>query len=256
MGRYDSSRTRVAPVFDALLDRDLTGQSWLTTLMRLGSRSDATEIPADAKLITNHRSSWGKHERRLDPHPELLRWLVKNIEGGRGGLGTSKTTRDNREKLIARDPTTINLALQLLEDTVVQPKWYVLEGPSQPDAYLEATEFILVIEGKRTERGQTTTTSWMSNRNQMLRHMDAAAWNAPPGKRIYGLMIVEGKEGGDDPWNEECAAIVSDAVMSRGLPHLNADERRALTSGFLGFTTWQRVCRTFELPWPPVEDSA
>ena len=67
MGRYNSSRTRVAPVFDSLLRRDQTGYSWLTTLMRLGSRSDATEIPADAKLIANHPSSWGKHERRLIP---------------------------------------------------------------------------------------------------------------------------------------------------------------------------------------------
>jgi len=222
--------------------------------MRLGSRSDHTEIPADAKLISNHPSWWGKHERRLDAHPELLRWLIKNLEGGTGGLRTSATTREHRDKLIARDPTTINLALQLLKDSVVRPKWYVLEGPSQPDAYLEAAHFILVIEGKRTERGQTTTTSWMSNRNQMLRHMDAAAWNASPGKRVYGLMIVEGMEGGDDAWNAEGDAIMSDVVMNSSLPHLRPDERQALASGFLGFTTWQRVCRTFELPWPPAAD--
>ena len=142
-----------------------------------------------------------------------------------------------------------------MEDSVVRPKWYVLEGRSQPDAYLEAVDFILVIEGKRTERGQTTTTSWMPNRNQMLRHMDAAAWNGPPKKRVYGLMIVEGGDGADDAWNAECDAITSDAVMNLSLPHLGADERQALASGFLGFTTWQSVCRTFELPWPPVEDA-
>src|SRR5207237_7926354 len=105
------------------------GRSWLVRLMRLCSRSAATEIPADARLITDHPSWWGKHERRLGPHPELLRWLVQNLKGGKGGLGTSQTTRDNREKLIARDSTTINLALRLLRDSVVRPKWYVLEGP-------------------------------------------------------------------------------------------------------------------------------
>ena len=254
MGRYNSSRTRVAPVFDLLLRRDPTGHRWLTSLMRLGSRSDVTEIPADAELIANHPSWWGKHERRLNPHPELLRWLIKNLKGGTGARDTSQATRENRERLIARDPTTISLALQLLQDSVVQPRWYILEGPSQPDAYLEAADFILVIEGKRTERGQTTTTFWMSNRNQMLRHMDAAVWNAPPGKRVYGLMIVEGKEGRDDAWKAECDAIMSDAVVNSSLPHLTPDERRALASGFLGFTTWQRVCRTFALPWPPAAD--
>jgi len=39
MGTYDSSRTRVAPVFDALMDRDPTGQTWLLPLLELGSRS-------------------------------------------------------------------------------------------------------------------------------------------------------------------------------------------------------------------------
>src|SRR2546430_16108881 len=106
MGRYNSSRTRVAPVFETLLRRDRTGRSWLIRLLRLGSRSDATEIPADARLITDHPSWWGKHERRLDPHPELLRWLVQNLKGGKGGLGTSQTTRGKPEKVIARDSTT------------------------------------------------------------------------------------------------------------------------------------------------------
>lgn len=227
--------------------------------MQLGSRRSAAEIPADASLIVTQGSWWGDEERRLKPHPALLRWLVQNFEGGKGGLGTSDTTRRKRKKLMKRDPATISLALRLLIDSVVRPKWYILEGPSQPDAYLEADDFILVIEGKRTERGQTTATSWMANRNQMLRHMDAAAWNAPKGKRVFGLMIVEGDASGDgmtasDEWVTKCETIRSDAVMNSSLPHLSTAERRLLADGFLGVTTWQRVCRTFQLPWPPAKD--
>lgn len=40
MGKYDSSRTRVAPLFDALLARDNSGESWLDALLALGSRSE------------------------------------------------------------------------------------------------------------------------------------------------------------------------------------------------------------------------
>lgn len=37
MGKYDSSRTRVVSVFDALMDRDPTGVEWLLPLLNLGS---------------------------------------------------------------------------------------------------------------------------------------------------------------------------------------------------------------------------
>ena len=250
-GEKNSSKTRVTPVFNSLLRQDRTGQSWLVTLMRLGSRRGGTEIPNTAKLIANHGPWWGKDERRLDPHPKLLRLLIQNLKAPKVVPRTSQDARDQRDKLIAGDRATICLALELLEKSVVRPKWYVLEGPSQPDAYLEAEDFVVVIEGKRTEHGQTTATTWMPNRNQMLRHMDAAAWNAPSGKRVYGLMIVEGSDGGDEKWNTECEVLISDTVMGPSLPHLGADERRALASGFLGFTTWQKVCQTFQLPWPP-----
>jgi hypothetical protein len=35
MGTHDSTRTRVAPVFDALLARAATGRSWLPALLAL-----------------------------------------------------------------------------------------------------------------------------------------------------------------------------------------------------------------------------
>lgn len=261
LGKHNSSRTRVAPVFESLLSKDRSGRSWLVPLMQLGSRSSAAQIPVDGGLIENHESWWGTNERRLKPHPALLRWLAQNFERGTGGRETSEATHENRQKLLDRDPATITQALQLLATSGTPGKWYVLEGFSQPDAYLEADDFVLVIEGKRAERGQTTATSWMANRNQMLRHMDAAAWNAPKGKRVFGLMIVEGEASGDgmtasDEWVKGCDAIRSDAVTNRSLPHLSAAERRTLVDGFLGVTTWQRICHTFKLPWPPVEENS
>lgn len=221
--------------------------------MELGSRSSAADLPRSGRLIADHEAWWGKKERRLKPHPGLLRWLVRHFKGGNGGHATSKTTRRNRRKLLKRDPATVPLALRLLKDSVARPQWYILEGKSQPDAYLETDDFILVIEGKRTERGQTTTTSWMAGRNQMLRHMDAAAWNAPKGKRVFGLMIVEG-DSGDHDWIKDCEAIVSKDVVTKSLPHLGVSARQELARGFLGATTWQEVCKKFNLPWPPVED--
>lgn len=139
MGTYDSSRTRVAPVFDALMDREPSGQTW--SLLELGSRS-VGRLPNSTKpaLIPNHPRWWGNNERRLDPPQSLLRWLIANAsapasEGFWGGVGT----RAKRERLVARDPEVIAEALRLLKSSSTFRKWYVLEGRSQPDALLETT---------------------------------------------------------------------------------------------------------------------
>ena len=155
----------------------------------------------------------------------------------------------------------MRIALQKLDLPVPRRAWYVLEGQSQPDAYFETTEFVLVVEGKRTEREATSTTTWMPKRSQMLRHMDAASWATFGGKRVYGMMVVEG-EGGLDAvtpsayWNAEANAQVLEPTLHCSLPHRTQSERRAMADGFLGVTTWQRVCAAFSLAWPPTKDAA
>jgi hypothetical protein len=39
MGEYNSTVTRVWPIFDCLLHNDPTGTTWLPSLLKLGSRS-------------------------------------------------------------------------------------------------------------------------------------------------------------------------------------------------------------------------
>lgn len=225
--------------------------------MALGSRRADVRIPANAQLIDRHEAWWGDHEKSLPPPKSLLQLLLTKVKAGKQSLGKSPTTRENRRKLFAGDPETLSLARKLLGGTY-RPDWYVFEGLSRPDAYLESDDFVLVIEGKRTETGSTTTTTWMPGRNQLLRHMDAAM-NAQREKEspkpVFGMMIVD--EKGPTPmatWHAECAAITSAKTLTDSLPHLSENERQLLAQGFLGVTTWQTVCREFGLPWPPVED--
>ena len=72
MGKYNSSMTRVRPVFNALYDRDPTGRSWLPFLLALGSRSSGT-FPDLGDLIGPP-----KYEFEADPDPRYLLWLVSN----------------------------------------------------------------------------------------------------------------------------------------------------------------------------------
>jgi hypothetical protein len=160
-----------------------------------------------------------------------------------------------------RDPTVVAEALADLRSLVragrnPSKKWFVLEGLSRPDALLETEHLAVCIEGKRTEKSCTTTTEFMTCRSQLLRHMDAAM-QAFPGKRILGLLIVEGDGGGpgaveaSEYWRKQSEAQYAAAMVRDSLPHRTASERQALSDGILGVTTWQAVCAEFRIPWPP-----
>ena len=53
--------------------------------------------------------------------------------------------------------------------------------------------------------------------------------------------------GAEPPAKEQ----VSPVLLEKSLPHRTDGERADIAQGFLGVTTWQRVCREFGLPWPP-----
>jgi hypothetical protein len=257
MGIYDSSRTRVVPVFDTLMDRDSSAETWLLPLLRLGSRSADRLLGVVAgALIPNHPRWWGKNERRLQPPKALLRWLAGHLSApASDDLWGGPATRAKREHLVARDPSTISEALRLLEGPFASRVWYVLEGRSQPDACLETDALVVVIEGKRTEGKATTVTTWMPARSQMLRHMDAA-WDIRGAKRVLGLMIVEGQGAAEavmptEHWLIQANEQVLPRTLADSLPHRSAKERDQIADAFLGVTTWQRVCAEFGIGWPP-----
>ena len=258
MGIHNSSKTRVVPVFDWLMDADGTGTTWLPQLLQLGSRAAGRlDARAIGPLASGHERWWGDHERSLYAPVGLLRWLVRNgvkpqseAQWGRG----DETIR-KRHLLVEQDPETIAVALDLLQRGVVSRGWHVLEGPSRPDAYLKTESTIVVVEGKRTEREATTTTTWMTRRSQILRHMDAA-WEVRGHRRVLGLMIVEGDGGWDatEPspfWLAEAGRQVASPLFDDSLPHRDPATRAELANSFLGVTTWQRVCAQFRIPWPP-----
>ena len=255
MGRYDSSLTRVQPVFDQLRSRDPSGESWINKLLalpRFGSGHEARN--RTYRLLSGREGTtyaWGEFEKALDPPLSLLRWLVRNLVDpeNESALGRSRT-RQKREALIRRDPEVIAQALGLLEREPRTRAWYVFEGPSQPDVYLETEQAIIVIEGKRTEPGPTTRTTWMPCRHQMLRHLDCA-WEIRNSRDVFGFFIVEGTSSGELPpeWAKNALRTVSNKALEDSLPHRRPSDREAIRQCFLGVTTWQAVCKELGLEW-------
>ena len=92
----------------------------------------------------------------------------------------------------------------------------------------------------------------------MLRHMDAA-YKQARNKKVLGMMIVEGSGGAEavtpnEYWPKEAEAQVKPGMIDASLPHRIPAEHMKIAEGFLGVTTWQRVCLEFSLLWPPIAD--
>lgn len=198
----------------------------------------------------------GEDERRLDPPLSLLRWLAGNISCvSVNRSGDKGEIRSKRQALACGDPEVLCEALEQLDAGKTKSgkgKWWVLEGPSSPDVFLESNSIVFVLEGKRKEGSITTKTTWMAERNQLIRHMDAA-WEVSRGRKVFGMLLVEGDE--NDPFSVPEKWLLADIkLLESSLPHRSTEVQQKLKNGILGVATWQRVCREFEISWSSLPD--
>ena len=244
-GRFDSSRTRVAPFFDYLLARDPTGETWLPKLLALPAHGAGVTCPPGVGTLQDH--GWGESERALQPPASLLSWLIRNLRCP-SSMKEEHLSPERRD-LIRGDPDRIKEGLDLLQHSPNDRVWYVMEGPSYPDAFLATSEAVIVIEGKRTESGPTSKTTWMPVRLQILRHLEAALGLAGP-RSLWGFFMVEAAPDGSIPqvWLDACAATLDERILEQSLPHRSAEEREAIAEAFLGVTTWQHACSELGVP--------
>jgi len=257
MGKHDSSKTRVVPIFDQLYRRDEKG-SWLRELVSLPVAGNPVFCSADCDFTIQDKG-WGKHENKLDPPVALLSWLIRHLEP----LLTGKLSEDYRkaqkpsELLEGSDKARLE-ALALLRNNPLGEKWHIFEGPTQPDVFIQTPDFIIVIEGKRTELTPTISTKWMLGRHQMIRHIDCA-WEIAGKRKIVGFFIVEGNGAdGDVPknWVQYAEQTMASGAIASSLPHRGPEEQRGIVSCFAGVTTWQRVCKMFNIDWATLPNVA
>jgi hypothetical protein len=244
MGKHDSSRTRVAPVFTRLHCWDPSGKHWIPELVAL---ADPARRSLNITRLTE--ALWWPREARLGAPRALLKWLIENCEAPArdSAWGEGEETRAYRRRLVARDNPTRKDALSRLDRGEVAKAPHILEGPSQPDVYLATPEVIVVIEGKRTEDGPTTCTSWMRIRHQMLRHLDGA-WDHRDGRQVLGLIILEEADLSAKPWVKYASEIASPDVLRASLPHRTDEQRSLISQAFCGLTSWNAVLRQFNIP--------
>jgi hypothetical protein len=264
-GSYNSSITRVRPVFQQLLKRDV--RDWLPVLLRLSNKGYGKELSKNPgellpelieKRVYKDRviARYGIPEIKLEacfeyplaPPNAFLRWLIEHPErmswpchkDGRE-LQFRSITQKWRECLLMRAGTkeyieSKETALaELLRFGVHRSrrKWWAFEGFTEADCYLETYHLILVIEGKRKEK-TSEDISWYPERNQVIRNLEVVSEQAKAKRKEYAVMVCAQAE--------DLGANSLEANAEKGMPHLNSLERCAITDHYLGCVLWKDLC--------------
>jgi len=178
-------------------------------------------------------------EYSLPPSERFLLWLIERVGEEckpRKGLRQEQLIAGRRADLFGDDATLRQEAqreairsLMLHGPRASRNQWWALEGFTSVDCYLETSDMVLLIEGKRTE-SVSLGTDWCATRNQIARNLEAAR-NAAQGRR-YAVLLL----------GEQQTPVGREEIVA-GLPHMTELESSFLSQHYLGCVTWQQVCK-------------
>ncbi len=247
--QHDSTLARVQPFFQALLTRDPSGRSWLSSLLRatphgpaqLGDLIDSPgsiSIPLSVPTVTGRLACF---QYPASPPQELLMWYVENPERltWPPDQAMSPETTKLRNALIRDDPPGAQARAQERARELVLTRasrlreWWRFEDVTTLDCVLITERLALTVVGKRTE-GLSIATDWYPARSQLVQNLEAARSIAED--RRWASVLVSDRpllEGSD----EHLERTLADAA-----PHLDQVRRDALHRAYLGNITWAEAC--------------
>jgi hypothetical protein len=217
MGKLDSSRCVVKPVFDELMKSGKITDFIKMVLPQRQAIGDVVEI----------RYSGHGGEKVIQPKPEFLDWCRHHPE--------ALCNPDKARECLKENPS------------------YRFEGGTHPDVYIKTTLLTVVIEAKWTEHRITSHTTWRKEgeRDQLIRHMDALLPFEPSQKEgeVYGLFLID--ECGKISQDVLRKLFASEWYFIKSLPHrVDNGSFRDIMSGFCGVYTWQSLRKTLGLVNP------
>ena len=243
MGKFDSTKTRVIPLMEYL------GKSTekLNRLFSLLDTNKIKKIDEDDSVI---HINFGSNEIKLCPKQELLEWYVKNYDKLTKveNYGSSnKETQENRKAILEGSKEKIEEALKLIkENPTAQKQWYIFEGYTQPDIYIETSKSIYIGEAKRTEGELTTSTVWLDPRDQIIRHADSVIDKS---KNVYYFFLIDEEK---ENIYELDRYGTNYQYYENSLPHRvnNKNDIQKLMAAYCGYTTWQKISSEFGINFP------
>jgi len=239
---HDSSRTRIAPVFDVLQGRR---NDWVRALLILSRGGSRPAVDLEGLDLKFHKGYWGKTERSFDPPVALLSWLIRYPTPQ---LLASPIVAE-RTLLADGEPAVVARALHALRTSAAPKGWHLLEGPTVPDVLIETPDALIVVDCKSAVTIAMPKSATLTGRHPMWRHIDAA-WEIRGRRRVFGFFIVPDQQPDGDVAPAVEAAFgeaLGEAVLEANFPHRSSKERDAIIACFLGGTSWNLVCKKFNI---------
>ena len=256
IGLKNSSLTRVRPYFANLFLQDKTGLSWLPKLINLAhlNRDTATSMiklncRIQEQLAVNKMIDGLQcFEYPLAPSKAFLEWLIRNPGSlswpDNGKMIYGEPTQSKREEWFGkhgniRQKEAIAEALGHLMQSGAESssqKWWEFEGFTKIDCLLETDDFLLGIEGKRTDK-VSPATDWYTQRNQIIRNLEVLKEKAET--KEYALLLMS--ENGKDP--------ITDNDFTNSLPHYSEQEIAEIKTHYLGAVSWRQACEAVGLDY-------
>lgn len=239
MGKYDSTKTRVTPLFD-FIGLDIEKINRLLSLIN-------PEIEIRSKIIN---TNYGKNEKAIPPSPSLLKWCILNFDKLNQEINEkyhekSPNTYEKRKKLFSGEIEMKNKAIKLIKKNPnIQKKWYIFEGYTHPDILIETKDTYIVGEAKRTERKLTEKTEWLDPRDQLIRHVDALIDNTT--KRIISLFLIDKKMESKYNMNR----YYNKEYFEKSLPHRKKEKIESIYETYIGYTFWNVIQSEFDIEFP------
>lgn len=238
MGKYNSSTYRVRPLMECI-ENDYHAFLSLLSLVGIDPLSQPTSYRYDGVSC---------NEMQLKPTKNHLLALLARMATKQHGK--VPITDQNRSELFFGNPNQRKAAYEKAKTeleatydrlTVKDRPWYMFEGYTHPDIFIEGEDYVIVCEGKWTEPHITTTTTYLSSfgeyRSQMVRHIQGALNYSD--KNVYAFYIADADCGYLDDLSRERFS----QQLERETITIGNDEKDAILESFFGFTTWQDIHR-------------
>lgn len=236
MGKYNSSIYRVRPLME-IIEKEY--QAFLQLLALLGI--PPLGIPKILRYDGEHCS-----EMQLKPNKDHLVALINYIAQkkdiktpvrGKERQNLFYGSQAERNEACAKACTELEQNYDRI--TATDRPWYVFEGFTNPDIFIEGEDYVIVCEGKWTEPHITTTTTHLSSpgesRNQMIRHIQGALNYT--NKKVYAFYIVDAACG----YTDDLAVASFYAQLERETIQPDEIEKKAILESYYGFITWQDI---------------
>ena len=238
MGKYNSSIYRVRPLMECI-EKDYSAFLSVLSLVGIGLLGEPSACRYKGIACS---------EMKLKPTKQHLLALVKLMATrekhgkidvtGQKRLDLFFGTPDVRRAAYEKAKAELELKYDSLTDRCRLP-WYVFEGFTNPDIFIEGEDYVIVCEGKWTEPHITTTTKYLSlageYRNQMVRHIQGALNYT--NKKVYAFYIVDDECGYTEDLNKKSF----DRQLGLETIQLDDIEKEKISSAFYGYTTWQSI---------------